>query len=64
MTSLAVLAGAECSKSPAASLLALVAPGPHARSLAARCAQLLPTFYLQVHGWLERRSSRAEEGDA
>jgi heavy metal efflux system protein len=25
---------------------------------------VLPTFYLQVHGWLERRSSRAEEGAA
>src|SRR4029453_14056465 len=25
---------------------------------------VLPTFYLQVHGWLERRSSRAEEGTA
>jgi cobalt-zinc-cadmium resistance protein CzcA len=21
---------------------------------------VLPTFYLQVHGWLERRASRAE----
>ena len=25
---------------------------------------VLPTFYLQVHGWLERRSSHAEEGTA
>jgi cobalt-zinc-cadmium resistance protein CzcA len=25
---------------------------------------VLPTFYLKVHGWLERRSSRAEEGTA
>jgi cobalt-zinc-cadmium resistance protein CzcA len=25
---------------------------------------VLPTFYLQVHGWLERRGIRAEEGTA
>ena len=25
---------------------------------------VLPTFYLQVHGWLERRSSRAAEAVA